>query len=258
MTHDTASPANSILQADLDTTPSGLPTPTQNNYYVTTGQSANIIAQDNNYKNKLDSIQVQDVIYSQWYAQRRANYEITKKYPGTVNPETEYPKEYLDWVSKVLIDELQWTSAGSDENNIPGTSGTIPNLILQVLGQITAEANKYSTKAIYTVRAWADCSNKPSSQHFAQKNTSISNITRGFSYADLDKDNTLTFSNIFFYFTNKTKIQDYLIFQDAISYDLDTYITKVKLPTDRLPGNTHDALVKKYNDSDKNIDSGRI
>jgi hypothetical protein len=260
MTQTTAL-AEGILQANLGVTPLDLIASTQDNLWVTLGQSANIIAQDNNYKNKLDPVQTQDVIYSQWYAQRRANYEITKKYPGTVNPEKKYSFEWIDLVNKVLIDEVQWVSAGGDEVTISGKSGTIPDFVIGELNKLAHEAGEIGKKAAIRVRDWAQDLNKKNSQLFAEKNTpELNDTARDFSYANLDTDNTLTFSHSFFKFTSEIGIQDWLIFQlGTVKYQLGIHTMKVKLPTDRLAGGTHDALVKKYNDQGKNnIDNGPI
>ncbi|WAL65895.1 hypothetical protein ORV05_34415 [Amycolatopsis cynarae] len=262
MTETVSSAVDYILDSELDTMPLELLVPEaragteQANLGVINGRSMVVSAPS------MKPVQTQDATLSQWFAERRANHDLGVKYgtPGVDNS-IDHPVEFF----KIVTNELQkmgWLIPGFDQTDLKSSGGgnSVSQYVYRALNQIAAGSEGYVKSAVDGVRAWADDSNKVSSQLFTRKSVPLRKVAKQIGYAANDRDGTLTYSLSFFFFDGEKAVTDWLVFAlRDIQFRLWSYLGAVKLPGASLDKPIHDALVSKYDQYGKgDIDSGAI
>ncbi|MGI8313114.1 hypothetical protein [Saccharopolyspora hattusasensis] len=203
--------------------------------------------------------QKQDVTLSQWFAGRRAAYEINRQY-GIPRGETadKKPEEFFG-IFRDEIGGIGWdlSSFVATKYHYQNSENDVPEFLKNQLSSIGGSPD--IQKACKDVRDWAD-QGKPNAKLFARKESPMRMVGKEYGDSFLHDDN-LRFRAGFFSLDANMDVKDWLVFQ--------VKNTDVKLWTFRgtvscsngsqLTDEIHDALVKKYNSSGKgNIDGGKI
>lgn len=249
-----------ILEADLEFTPMDLLVPSARTSadtgYMSVINGRSLTVSDS----KLSQRQIEDVTLSQWYAERRASYDLNKKYGTTaVDYAIDKPKEFFSIVKNEL-QKVGWLISGFDKTDLGQSGGnSIPGTVTKELKKLATDAGGRIKSATDTVQQWADDAEKASSQLFTSRNIPLKKVGKQLGYATLDQDGTLKSSMAFFYFDGNVEIKNWLLFDIRnISFEFWSYLGDIKLGGTQLPDDTHNALKKKQSGSAKDIDNGPI